>query len=342
MSKGRLIVNAANCHSGGGKVLINGFLKGISNELEVLIYVDKRLHINFPLNEYVTIIKINRLRRFLVGFMIKKILKKNDKILYFGNLPPYIKFNCNHVFLLLSSRFYVDSISMKGFKIIDVVKIYLEKLYYNIFINNASQVIVQTSTMFNKLIKNGFNKKISIWAFDDLGDSHIDNCQIFKKESNSFIYVASLLPYKNHKRLLMAWAQLKAQGINPKLYLTLDGNNKLYKWIKEFVSKNNLNVHFLENITRQELINTYSKVQTLIYPSLFEAYGLPLVEAKKYKMKIICSDLDYCWDFIEPDDFFSPYNVQSITRAVKRFLNLSKDLDTIYTPKEFFNKIIDI
>ena len=64
-----------------------------------------------------------------------------------------------------------------------------------------------------------------------------------------------------------------------------------------------------------ELINTYSKVQTLIYPSLFEAYGLPLVEAKKYKMKIICSDLDYCWDFIEPDDFFSPYN-GSLTKTI--------------------------
>jgi len=83
-------------------------------------------------------------------------------------------------------------------------------------------------------------------------------------------------------------------------------------------------------------------VEALIYPSLFEAYGLPLIEAKKYQMKIIASDLDYCWDFIEPDYFFNPYDVQSITRSVKRFLEIKTDLDIIYKPKDFFKKILDL
>ena len=59
----------------------------------------------------------------------------------------------------LSSRFYVDSISMKGFKWKDIIKIYLEKLYYKLFIKNVSQVIVQTSTMRDKLLESGFKKK---------------------------------------------------------------------------------------------------------------------------------------------------------------------------------------
>ena len=101
----RLIVNASNCHVGGGKTLLMGFLKGVSNDIETLIYVDDRLVINIPISNSVKIIRISRLKRFLVGFMIRKKIKANDKILYFGNLPPFIKFNCPHVILQLSSRF---------------------------------------------------------------------------------------------------------------------------------------------------------------------------------------------------------------------------------------------
>ena len=78
----------------------------------------------------------------------------------------------------------------------------------------------------------------------------------------------------------------------------------------------------------------------LIYPSFFEAYGLPLIEARKYHLKILASDMDYSWDFITPDGFFNPHDVDSITRAVKRYLNRPDTLDQIYTPKEFINKLL--
>ena len=340
MNKKRLIINASNCHNGGGRTLIYGFLKGVSDATETLLFIDQRLEINFPISKSIKIIRTNRYNRFFIALKIKKILKKNDKVIYFGNLPPYINFNCDNILLQLSSRFYVDTISMKGFKWKDRLKIYLEKLYYKLFIKNISQVIVQTSTMRNKLLKSGFKKEISVWALDDLGNQQINKNII--KEKNTFIYVASLLPYKNHKRLLKAWNQLKSQGIYPKLYLTVDGDSALKKWIEKFVLKNKLNIVFLENISRSELLLKYNEVEALIYPSLFEAYGLPLIEAKKYQMKIIASDLDYCWDFIEPDYFFNPYDVQSITRSVKRFLEIKTDLDIIYKPKDFFKKILDL
>lgn len=341
MNKGKLIINASNCHQGGGKTLINGFLKGVSGGIQTIVYVDDRLEIDSPINESIKIIRINRLIRFMVDFKIKKITKKEDKILYFGNLPPYINLKCDNVMLQLSNRFYVDSISMTGFNLRGIIKINLEKFYFKLFIKNVNHIIVQTTTMYNLLIDSGFKKKISIWAFDDLGNQSLNNNEIVKKEKNTFIYVASLLPYKNHQRLLKAWKKLKKYQICPKLYLTIDGNSFLKKWIKNYVKKNDLNVVFLEDINREKLLLIYRKVETLIYPSLFEAYGLPLIEAKKHKMKIIASDLDYCWDFIEPDYFFNPYDVGSISRAIKRFLKEENKLDTIYTPNEFFNKILE-
>ncbi len=340
MNHSKLIVNASNCHQGGGKTLIHGFLKGASKAIKTIVFIDDRLEIDFPISDSVDIIRTNKFNRFLVGFQIKKLLNENDKIVYFGNLPPFIKFKCNNVLLQLSSRFYVDSINMKGFSLKDIIKIYLEKFYFKLFIKNVTQVIVQTSTMYNLLKDSGFQKKISIWAFDDLCVDSLKNNETIIKEKNTFIYVASLLPYKNHQRLLKSWKKLKQDNINLKLYLTIEGNSFLRKTIKNYVKNNNLNVIFLEDITREELLSIYLRVETLIYPSLFEAYGLPLIEAKKYKMKIIASDLDYCWDFVEPDDFFNPYDEDSIARAVKRFLKKEKNLDTIYSPQQFFNKIL--
>ena len=104
----------------------------------------------------------------------------------------------------------------------------------------------------------------------------------------------------------------------------MDSNSdKISLTIKNEIKKNKLNVVLLENISRDTLLTYFEKVENLIYPSLFEAYGLPLVEAKRYNMKIISADLDYAWDLIKPDDFFNPYSSLSIFRALTRMLGIN-------------------
>jgi glycosyltransferase involved in cell wall biosynthesis len=190
------------------------------------------------------------------------------------------------------------------------------------------------------LQESGFKKKISVWAFDDIGETLLHTQNSLIKEPLSFIYVASLLPYKNHHRLLKAWKKLKDEGIEPRLYLTIDQDNSTKKIIEEFVLHNKLNVVFLKKLCREELIKFYEKAEFLIYPSYFEAYGLPLIEAKKFQLKILAADIDYSWDFLIPDDFFNPHDVDSIVRALKRSLKVTPKLDTIYSPKEFINKLM--
>lgn len=337
----KIIVNASNIHSGGGRTLLLGFLGGLKNVNDTfIIYTDPRFKFNFKLPKTVKIIKVNKFSRFLVALKIYKSANKGDKILYFGNLPPYLKFKTDDVSLLLSSRFYIDSISMRGFNLKHKLKIFLEKIYFNCFINNISNIIVQTSSMHKLLLTYGFKKKISIIAFDDFKDIKVKNPNL-RREKNSFIYVASLLPYKNHKRLLKAWFKLKQIGIEPKLYLTCDQKNSISRWIDSYVKKNDLNVVLLKNLNREEIFVKYNLVEVLIYPSLFEAYGLPLIEAKKNDMYIISSDLDYCWDFLHPDDFFNPKDVNSIVRAVLRYLKRTPTLNKIYSSKEFIKKIIN-
>ena len=193
--------------------------------------------------------------------------------------------------------------------------------------------------MYNLSLLSGINKEISICAFDDYLKPKTNNLIEYVKEKNSFIYVASMHPHKNHLRLVQAFNTLK--DLNLKLYITLDENNKTGKSVLNFIKKNNLNVTVLKNIKRSELIEYYKKTEALVFPSTFEAYGLPLIEAKRYKLKIIASDLDFAWDFVKPDYFFNPYDFKSIARAIERYLNFDKKLDSILSPDKFVNQILN-
>ena len=73
-----------------------------------------------------------------------------------------------------------------------------------------------------------------------------------------------------------------------------------------------------------------------------KSYGLPIIEAKKFNLKIITSDSSFCFDLIKPDDFFNPYDCDSIARSVKRNIGLNKITNMILTPINFVNKFENI
>ena len=60
--------------------------------------------------------------------------------------------------------------------------------------------------------------------------------------------------------------------------------------------------------------------KALIFPSLAESFGLPLVEAQEFNKPILASELDFVRDVCSPVDTFDPKSSLSIARAVKRFL----------------------
>lgn len=332
-------VNASNCHRGGGKTLLDAFISGISDkEIIYYIFIDKRYVLPIRFEKNIIFKKVDVSERLFITKRLKQICLKDDIIFYFGNLPPISKFKNNKVILLLSNRFYVDRISFKGFSLRDKIKISLEKIYFILTKKNVNEFIVQTNTMKNLLTISIPNIPIKVLPFEN---SILSRRHDFIKEPLTFIYVASLIPYKNHKRLLEAWLNLKIEGVSPKLYLTADQNNSIKKWMKSFILKHNLNIILLENLNRNDLLNIYKKCEFLIYPSTFEAYGLPLVEASNYGLKILSADVDYCWDLITPYDFFNPYDSISISRCILRRYNIKNIKTNILAPKDFISKLIE-
>jgi len=92
-------------------------------------------------------------------------------------------------------------------------------------------------------------------------------------------------------------------------------------------------------LPHQELLLLYSSTRYLIYPSLYESFGIPLLEAKQAGLYIVAAELDYVRDSVNPDQSFDPNSAVSIARAIKRSLGVSEGPPAVLNADEFLSKI---
>ncbi len=85
-----------------------------------------------------------------------------------------------------------------------------------------------------------------------------------------------------------------------------------FKKIQKFIQKNKLEnqVHFLENVSMEELAAIYKLADLFVYPSFFEGFGIPVIEALFSKTAVITSNLSCLPEaggndsvYIDPNNF---------------------------------------
>jgi glycosyltransferase involved in cell wall biosynthesis len=139
-------------------------------------------------------------------------------------------------------------------------------------------------------------------------------------------YLLSVGSIEERKNLLTILNTLKEL---PNQKLVVIGNGKAYK-IKclRFISAHNLSnrVLFLSGLNLAEMAAIYQNAQILIYPSIFEGFGIPILEALFSKTPVITSK-DGC--FSEAGGAFSKYinplSAEQMKEAILEILN-SKEL----------------
>jgi glycosyltransferase involved in cell wall biosynthesis len=158
------------------------------------------------------------------------------------------------------------------------------------------------------------------------------------------IYVASGASHKNHLRLLDAWEVLAREGLYPTLLLTLDNDKDLVllSYINEMKLRLPVKIDNLGVLSHQHVLEVYTTVDALIFPSLTESFGLPLIEANKANIPIIASELDFVRDLVVPAQSFDPSSITSIARAIKRYLGVNNSESFLLGPEEFLEKIVAI
>ncbi|QIV96505.1 glycosyltransferase involved in cell wall biosynthesis [Allofrancisella inopinata] len=137
-------------------------------------------------------------------------------------------------------------------------------------------------------------------------------------------YPAAGRAHKNHENLFKAFSKIKSD-VN--LVLTTGeknvANNK-FNYLEKLTAEYHLTgrVHVLGCLTEEELNYIYSHALALVYPSLSEGFGLPLVEAMTFYRPILCSYWS-CMPEIVGDIgiYFNPKDPDCIARTIDDFLN---------------------
>lgn len=98
-----------------------------------------------------------------------------------------------------------------------------------------------------------------------------------------FLFVGSHRPHKNLKSLLLAFDQIAERK---DIYLVLIG---AYKKSEPFLKKHRNRILIQENISDRKRNSFYAYAQGLVFPSIYEGFGLPPLEAMAARCPVIAS-----------------------------------------------------
>ena len=102
-----------------------------------------------------------------------------------------------------------------------------------------------------------------------------------------FLYPANLWPHKNHRRLLQAFEQF-IDRTDEDICLIFTGYAQ--GWAKLQAEFSDLPMHHLGFVSPQSLQTLYKHATALVYFSLHEGFGIPLLEAFNTDTPVICSN----------------------------------------------------
>jgi glycosyltransferase involved in cell wall biosynthesis len=122
------------------------------------------------------------------------------------------------------------------------------------------------------------------------------------------IYPAAPYPHKNHDLLYRGAARSGWEDL-AEVILTVDQ--------EDHPAAASACLQWVGQLTPPDLIDYYATVDALLFPSLEESYGLPLVEAMYVGIPVLCADLPYARALCGNNAiYFSPQDASGIRRAL--------------------------
>lgn len=342
------IVNASALRSSGALSIYKQFIKHLSkniNNNHYFIFVDSS--VPQPYIEGVKYINDDNhswLHRIWWDFIgIHKWIKKNniesykfislqntgiitnhEQIIYYHQPLPFYKYKWS---LFKSSE-----------RILWLYK-YLYPFFVKMTLTKKTHIVVQIP-----FIKKGFKEKFAFdenrihVLFPDIEKINIEDVNEFDINHEYFhlIYPATPHSYKCHRTLFEALANLRENNSDIynkiRLHITISKNESMY--IDDLVNKYDVEdiIIYEGRIPHSDLLSLYKASDVLVFPSILETLGLPLLEAAAFGMPIIVSDLEYSREVL------NSYN-GAIFVDSKDVKSWATEIQKIFINKERFNSL---
>jgi len=201
-------------------------------------------------------------------------------------------------------------------------------------VSNNSE-IVTTSKYSKKGLRNIFNNKIS-YIYQSSERVYFKSTK--ERSKDYILHIGTFEKRKDLLTLVKAFKLFKDKtNSNLKLVLAgsknFNGNKQIYKEIKRYILKNNL-VSFIimpGYINKKQAIYYFNNAFTYVFPSVDEGFGIPLIEAMRSQVPVICSDIEV----------FKEIGDDSVVYFKKQDYNdLSNQLKLLYDEKIIIDRLV--
>ena len=329
-----IILYAPNVHTGGGLVLLQSLLHDWPTGKILRGMLDERAvtKLNLPVAAEISWVQPTVPSRFKAERKLAALARPGDTVLCFHGLPPLFR-SPAHVVLFQQNRLLLGLMRLRDFSIRTALRVAAERWVSRKFRRNVDAYIVQTPSMARALRDwHGAAPRISVLPFG----KPAPQCPTGTVEYD-FVYVSDGLPHKNHLRLFEAWELLAIEGMRPSLAVTLGPRDAAQvAQLETFVQRSGVRIVNLGHIDHADVFKLYTRSRALVFPSLGESFGLPLVEASQMKLPILAPELDYVRDVCEPEQTFDATSAISISRAVRRFMQTPEPVALIKSARDFW------
>tara|TARA_B100000575_G_C23077952_1_gene620963 strand:- start:149 stop:1237 length:1089 start_codon:yes stop_codon:yes gene_type:complete len=325
-----IILSSFNMYKGGSFSIYIALKKFITNDNKVLNITFSDSYELFSLSEIKILYPLKYLN-FLYRLFIEQILifiiasiKNSKKIIMLGNFPCFLWRGEQRILFHNLLYLYALNNPRKYSK-----KLFIESLFWSFLIRKVKPKIYVQTKFVEKMLKSHFKNNLHIENigcpvkdFSIENDLKINTCPfklkrfntknriIFEEDKLHLFYPALFYPHKNHK-LIFKCSDFFSKN-NIKIHLTFN---------KKDIPNNKFNLKpfaFYDYLNDQEVNYIYSQTDGLIYTSLVESLGMPLLEIINYKKPIIAINLPYVNAIVSNCYFFRP-NKTSICKTILRF-----------------------
>ena len=290
--------------------------------------------------------------KYFSWFHLIKYISVNSKVLSIEEQFEFL-FKIPSCDIFWSPHFNVPFIKInKGKRVVTIHDVYqlaksndftkVKSVFYKIIINRAiklsSKIITVSEFSKKEILKyTGATSNKIIPILNGIADDYNKNYKCENINEKYILCVGNILPHKNLILALRAFSKIDRKDIKFIIvgkYFQRNIERNLDEILDDLRDK----VIFTGQVSDDELKHLYANATLFLFPSKYEGFGFPILEAMKFDLPIIASNIASI-----PEvggtciNYFDPFSENDLTKKINNFFNEGR-IDNPYRYTEHLKK----